>query len=145
MSRLFAAIASGIVSICAFTAMSAQTPAGSLDSSGQMNLNGKRVPFHIRRLPVSSFPDLPELIATELTSRGCVIPQTYEAKRPENVVHASFERPGSSDWAVLCSVRGQVTLLVFFGSGSATTPIAVDSAAEIDRMQANDSSGRSGI
>ena len=48
-----------------------------------------------------------------------MIPQTYEAYHPENVVHASLERAGSSDWAVLCSAEGTVSLLVFFGSRSA--------------------------
>ena len=45
-----------------------------------------------------------------------MVPQTYEARAPENVVHASLERKGSDDWAVLCSVNGSTTLYVFFQS-----------------------------
>ena len=58
-------------------------------------------------------------MAETLNQRGCMIPQTYEAHQPENVVHASLERAGSSDWAVLCSAQGTVSLLIFFGSDPA--------------------------
>ena len=65
-----------------------------------------RRPYLIRHLPVSSFPELPAAVQDALNRRGCLIPQTYEAHQPENVIHASLERAGSSDWAVLCSARG---------------------------------------
>ena len=67
---------------------------------------GRSTPYIIRHLPINSFPQLPVAVQNELYRRGCLIPQTYAAHRPENVVHGSFERPGSSDWAVLCSERG---------------------------------------
>jgi hypothetical protein len=87
---------------------------------------------------VNSFPELPAAIEEQLNERGCLIPQTYEAHQPENVVHASLERAGSSDWAVLCSVKGTVSLLVFLdGSG----PVVLASAPERDRLQAHDPSG----
>lgn len=76
--------------------------------------------YRIRLLPVSSFPQLPALIGQELSERRCMIPQTYEAHEPENVIHGSFERKGSSDWAVLCSVNRTTTLYVFFQSDPAT-------------------------
>ena len=69
-----------------------------------------------------------------------MIPQTYQAHRPENVIHASFDRPGSSDWAVLCATHGNVELLVFF----ARTPgkaITLASVPELQRLQRHDSSG----
>ena len=75
-----------------------------------------------------------------LNSRGCLIPQTYEAHRPENVIHASLERPGSSDWAALCAVRGTVSLLVFFGD-NATQPFLLASAPETERLQAQGDNG----
>jgi hypothetical protein len=53
-----------------------------------------------------------------------MIPQTYEAREPENVIHGSFEKKESSDWGVLCSVKGITTLYVFFGSDLAS-PIAL--------------------
>src|SRR3569833_336683 len=93
---------------------SSGAPAQSFNESGKTSVDGKTVSYLIRRLPVHSFPDLPDAIVHTLTDRGCLIPQTYAAHRPENVVNASFDRAGSSDWAVLCSAQGKVELLVFF-------------------------------
>lgn len=107
---------------------------------GQTTFAGHAVPYTIRRLPVSSFPDLPASVVGQLDQRGCMIPQTYEAHHPENVVHASLERSGSSDWAVLCSAHGAVTLLVFFGS-TPTHPTELAQTAETKRLQRYDSSG----
>ncbi len=90
--------------------------ASPLNTSGQVIVDGHSTPYLIRHLPVNSFPQLPPAVQDALTRRGCLIPQTYEAHQPENVVHASLERPGSSDWAVLCSANGTVSLLVFFPS-----------------------------
>jgi hypothetical protein len=108
--------------------------------SGQIVVAGRSTPYLIRHLPVSSFPELPAGIQDLLNRRGCLIPQTYEAHHPENVVHASLERAGSSDWAVLCSVQGTVSLLVFFAS----TPeqvLVLASAPETQRLQAHDPTG----
>jgi hypothetical protein len=111
-----------------------------LDESGQIAVAGRAVPYRIRRLPVSSFPDLPAALEVELNRRGCLIPQTYEAHAPENVVHASLERPGSSDWAVLCSSQGTVSLLVFFASAPAQL-LTLATAPESERLQTHDRSG----
>ena len=92
----------------------------SLNTSGSIVIDGHPTPYLIRRLPISSFPDLPPAVQEQLDHRGCLIPQTYEARQPENVVHASLEHPGSSDWAVLCSAQGTVSLLVFFGGRRAS-------------------------
>lgn len=117
----------------------AQSELPGLNASGTVMVDGQAAPYLIRHLPVNSFPQLPAAIQQQLTQRGCLIPQTYEAHGPENVVHASLERPGSSDWAVLCSVKGTVSLLVFFGAGA---PMVLRSAAETDRLQA---SGQNGV
>ena len=111
-----------------------------LDESGQIVVAGSSTPYLIRHLPVSSFPGLPEELAAQLNRRGCLIPQTYEAHQPENVVHASLERAGSSDWAVLCSERGTVSLLVYFSSAPAKL-LVLASAPETARLQAHDPSG----
>jgi len=103
-------------------------------------VDGKTVSYLIRRLPVTSFPDLPDPVAETLTQRGCLIPQTYQAHRPENVVRASFDRAGSSDWAVLCSAHGTVELLVFFGRDPGKG-ITVMSAPELERIERHDSTG----
>jgi hypothetical protein len=116
-----------------------------LNEFGHISRAGRDVSYRIRRLPVNSFPDLPEAVAGELTVRGCLIPQTYEAKRPENVVHGSFEKPGSSDWAVLCSTRGEVSLLVFFASAPVTEPMVLAHVRETERLQDHDVTGELGF
>ena len=116
----------------------AQAP--QLAESGHISVDGNSVAYLIRRLPISSFPDLPAGIQDILHRRGCMIPQTYQAHRPENVVRASLERAGSSDWAVLCAANGTVSLLVFFGS-SPGVPIELASAPETERLQPHDPTG----
>lgn len=106
----------------------------ALVSAGQLMVAGRPMPYRVRHLPVSSFPELPQAVADELTRRECLIPQTYEARRPENVVQASLERPASHDWAVLCSAHGAVSLLVFF-ERSPGSPVPLASALETQRLQ----------
>jgi hypothetical protein len=113
---------------------------GNLTERGHLNVGGQEVPYLIRRLPVSSFPELPAAIAAQIDERGCMIPQSYQAHRPENVVHASLERPGSSDWAVLCSSGRTVQLMVFFGS-SPNEPSVLVTEPEMARMETHDRSG----
>jgi hypothetical protein len=72
--------------------------------------------YRIRLLPLSSFPQLPPPVVQQLSQKGCMIPQTYEAHEPENVIQGSFEKLGSHDWAALCSIKGVTTLYVFFQS-----------------------------
>ena len=107
---------------------------------GKTSVDGRTVSYLVRRLPVDSYPELPDAVAEALKVRRCLIPQTYQAHRPENVVHASFDRAGSSDWAVLCSTHGSVELLVFFARkpGQAMT---VASAPELERIERHDSTG----
>jgi hypothetical protein len=125
----------------------AQNPAAGntpLLESGHVQRDGRSTPYRIRRLPVSSFPELPTAIAAQLDQRGCMIPQTYQAHRPENVVHASLERAGSSDWAILCSAHGTVSLLVFFAS-AASDPATLASGLETQHLQVRDGSGALGF
>jgi hypothetical protein len=129
--------------LCAFISPPAQPQDPSLApliESGHILLDGHSTPYLIRHLPLSSFPGLPGELIVLLTQRGCLIPQTYEAHRPENVIHASLERAGSSDWAVLCSQRGTVSLLVFFSSAPANL-LVLSAAPETERLQSHDPSG----
>lgn len=114
-------------------------PANDLNASGQILFDGHPTPYLIRHLPVNAFPQLPPAVQDALTRRGCLIPQTYEAHQPENVIHASLERPGSSDWAVLCSVNGNVSLLVFFSSRNGD-PMVLATAPETERLQSHGAS-----
>jgi hypothetical protein len=103
-----------------------QIEEGRFQQMRSLDVLGDVVHYRIRLLPVSSFPDLPEPVAAQLRGRGCMIPQTFEAQAPENVVHGSFRAAGSTDWAVLCSVSGSTTLYVFLG-GQFDAPVALRS------------------
>ena len=93
--------------------------------TGRVRLpSGAEVVYRIRLLPLTSFPAMPPAVSAQLNERNCMVPQTYEARAPENVVHASLERKGSDDWAVLCSANGSTTLYVFFQS-KLSAPIAL--------------------
>lgn len=130
----------GLVCLCTLASAQAGINLADLNESGHIVIAGHSTPYLIRHLPPSSFPQLPAEIQTELNQRGCLIPQTYEAYGPENVIHGSFERAGSSDWAVLCSVHGTASLLVFFGS-KPTHPYTLASEPETERLQANIATG----
>jgi hypothetical protein len=132
----------GLVAALAVAAQ--QSDFAPLNTSGQIVVSGRSIPYLIRHLPVNSFPELPAEIQNQLSLRGCLIPQSYEAHGPENVVHASLERRGSSDWAVLCSAGGTVSLLVFFSS-NAPEPVVLASAPETERLQPHDPSGALGF
>ncbi|MFP5234454.1 MAG: hypothetical protein ACLGSD_01015 [Acidobacteriota bacterium] len=124
-------VIAGALGVCA---AAAQSDPG-LVAHGFLMVGGRQVPYEVQHLPPASYPQLPQPIADELSRRGCLIPQTYEAHRPENVIEGSFEQEGSSDWAVLCAAGGEVKLMVFFGSDPAH-PITLGSAEETQRVQA---------
>jgi hypothetical protein len=133
-----------VLLLCAMSSLhpqpAPQEDPNQLTESGRTVAAGHSVSYVIHQLPVSSFPNLPASIQTVLNQHGCSIPQTYEAHRPENVVHASLERAGSSDWAVLCASNGTVSLMVFFGSAP-ERPMELATARETDRLQTHDPSG----
>jgi hypothetical protein len=111
-----------------------------LTETGHLAREGSTTDYVIHRLPPSSFPDLPPVIANLLDHRGCLVPQTYQAHHPENVVRAALEQPGSMDWAVLCSVKGYVSLMVFFASAP-EHPTVLATAQENEHLQIHDLSG----
>ena len=123
-------LAAGLLATGA-SAASQNPPAGSVNTEqveqGQLQSDGgDTLAYRIRLLPVTSFPDLPSAIAAQLRSRRCLIPQSFEAQAPENVIQGAFRAKGSSDWAVLCSAAGTTTLYVFF-AGQFDAPVALRS------------------
>jgi hypothetical protein len=82
----------------------------------------------IVRLPPTAFPELPGGVIHELERRGCTIPQEAFSKGRNNVIRGQFAKPGQTDWAVLCSVKGVSAILVFW-NGSRKDP------AEIARLE----------
>jgi hypothetical protein len=87
--------------------------------------------YAFRMLPPASFTEVPPAIRSDLQKRHCLIPQTYEARTPENVIHGSFHEMGSSDWAALCSQNGTTTLLIYW-DGSATKPVEMGEQLDTD-------------
>ena len=83
----------------------------------------------ITRLATSAFPLLPENLAQDLRRRGCTIPQPVFARQPQNVIKGQFARPGQVDWAVLCSVKGRSSILVFW-NGSDINPASIAPASD---------------
>lgn len=128
------------LAVCSVAA--AQEPEQALENlvtRGELTVRGQTREYVVRHLPPASFPDLPDAVAKALEQRGCLIPQTYAAHGPENVVRGSFERRGSQDWAVLCSAEGKVSLLVFFSSAPGKAQVLA-TAPETSRLQAYNSS-----
>jgi hypothetical protein len=74
----------------------------------------------LHRLPPSAFKELPDSIVRKLVARGCLIPQVSPPYLPHktNVIHGEFARRGQVDWAVLCSISDQSTILIFWGKDS---------------------------
>jgi hypothetical protein len=124
-----AALASGLIA-AGWQAASPNPGAGSTDTEqierGEVQVHGDAISYRIRLLPVSSFPDLPAPVVMQLRSRHCMIPQTFEAQEPENVIEGAFRALGSHDWAALCSAGGSTTLYVFL-AGQFDAPVAVRS------------------
>lgn len=66
------------------------------------------------RLRPSEVPALPPALRAELERRGCTIPQTHAAGPPHNVIRGRFRADDTVDVAVLCSRRGESSILVFW-------------------------------
>lgn len=76
----------------------------------------KQAERDIRRLAPAEIPGLPFPVRSALEERGCTIPQTYDTtSQPHNVVSGELAAKGQQDWAVLCSVDGYSTILIFWG------------------------------
>jgi hypothetical protein len=99
--------------------------------------------FAFRMLPPASFPSLPAPVLADLEKRHCMVPQTYEARGPENVIHGSFRQKGSSDWAILCSQNGTSTVLIYW-NGSAAKPAAIAAQTDTDTADPYDATNMLG-
>lgn len=128
-----AALAAGMIAAGWQTAVPIPQPSTAemerLESGTLQMPGGRREVYRIRLLPVASFPDLPTEVAARLDRFGCMIPQTFEAQQPENVIQGAFRAPNSQDWAALCSVDGRTTLYVFF-AGQYDSPEPLRSQAD---------------
>jgi len=107
-----------LIGLIALTALSGSGTAAAADAE-------------IKRLSPSAFPQLPPSIRQTLERRGCRIPQLWEGwlSKRHNVIRGAFIRKNRIDWAVLCSIGGRSTILVF--PRGATKP-AVELAPQDD-------------
>jgi hypothetical protein len=95
----------------------------------------------ILRLSPSAFPKLPKEVLADLKRRGCLIPQVPHENQPHNVIKGEFAKPGQTDWAILCSIEGVSSILVYW-KGSAANPAQIEEMEDIGRLQ---DSGADGI
>jgi hypothetical protein len=128
---ILAAFATYICIACA-QAQTIDAPAEQTETGQLQTAQGTRT-YRIRLLPPASFPNLPPAIVSQLNAQHCLVPQTFTAHKPENVIHGEFEAPGSNDWAVLCSSDGTTSLLVFFRS-ALNKPFTLFTAKDTDRL-----------
>jgi hypothetical protein len=110
-----------VVAVCGFVALPVIGQSGEQVDRGQVVRDGRQWNYTVRKLPPASFPALPAALRQELERRQCMIPQTYQAKAPENIIAGEFSEKGVKGWAVLCSREGSSTLLVF-GSDPIAAP-----------------------
>jgi len=88
----------------------------------------------IVRLSPSAFPELPKKVLADLKRRGCLIPQVPPAKQPQKRIKGEFAKPGQTDWAILCSVGGVSSILVFW-NGSAANPARIAEMKDLSLLQ----------
>jgi len=89
----------------------------------------------ITRLHPAEFPYLPRNLATDLQRRGCTIPQVPMVDGgPHNVIKGAFAKPGQTDWAVLCSVNGASSVIVFW-NGSTADPAQIEARKDDYALQ----------
>ena len=81
-------------------------------------------PARIVRLSPATVRELPGNLARELQRRGCTIPQEQHSRKTNNVIRGEFAKRGQKDWAVLCSINGISTILVFW-NGSEKNPASI--------------------
>lgn len=121
--------------LCLLSAfVSAQT--SEQDLTGQIQTAQGMRRYTVRLLPPASFPALPQKIAVQLNEMHCMVPQTFEAHHPENVIHGSFEKKGSEDWAVLCAHDAIIDLFAFFSSAP-DRPLRLATHGLTERMGAD--------
>jgi hypothetical protein len=118
--------------------MRALPPTLLLAALATVNIPGQELDFQaaerkIVRLPPAAFPALPAGIVRELQRRECTVPQA-DFKTPNNVVSGQFSRPGQRDWAVLCSIKGASSILVFW-NGSPANPADLGRSDDINYLQ----------
>ena len=100
-----------VLLVLAFTPCFGQTPGNPPPESK----------YPVVRLPPTPFFEMPKNLVRELKRRGCTVPQTFPPDERSNVIRGSFAKPGQTDWAVLCSMKGYTSFLVFWNGSAANS------------------------
>jgi hypothetical protein len=85
-------------------------------------------------VPPDAFPQLPDAVKATLRSMKCAIPQSSGSGPPRNVIRGDFFTRGQTGWAVLCSVGGFSSILVFRDNLDAH-PEALERSEDKDYLQ----------
>lgn len=97
---------------------------------------GERLNAHQPHLVApDAFGALPPAVRSDLVDRGCGIPQIHGQVTPENVIRGAFAEPGSEDWAVLCSIGGVSTVLLYWETLPGPCASAVGASENADWNQ----------
>jgi hypothetical protein len=80
------------------------------------------------------FNKLPGEIVKGLKTLKCTVPQTYENRKPHNVIQGSFAEENQTDWAVLCSKNGVSSIKIFWG-GAAKCPSVISGSHDRKWLQ----------
>ena len=73
----------------------------------------ERANSEIVRLKPGAFENLAPAVRGDLERRGCLVPQTYLNGAPHNIVRGRFTSVKQFDIAVLCSISGVSSILVY--------------------------------
>ena len=74
--------------------------------------------LEVIRLSPEIFKTLPKKIQNYLKSNNYLIPQTYDEKKPHNVISGHFIKEGQQDWAVLASKNFSSSILIFLNGNT---------------------------
>ena len=91
----------------------AATPSASSQDDPDLQARFDAAAKAILYIPPDAFPQLPDTVKSTLRSLKCAIPQPSGSGPQRNVIRGDFFTQGQTGWAVLCSVGGFSSILVF--------------------------------
>ncbi len=119
-------LSTGHMSICTF--FSARSLIFAI-AVGATLLVGLFYIFSPLGIPVGHFRELPDTVASDLKQRGCII-----AGR-NNVISEDFAGRGQRDWAVLCQLGSQASVLVYTADSSTPAILGTHRAGLVDNPE----------
>jgi hypothetical protein len=87
----------------------------------------------------SEYRHLPKNIINYLETNRCLIPESTTSDKTIGGFRGEFQKPGQTDWVVLCS-RGQVSSILIFWKGSTDKVSEIAKSLEKDFIRPIDNS-----